>query len=163
MSCLSTPEGQIPESVADGGSSRREFLRATTSLGGGLLLSFALPTFTRNAKAADTVGAEGFAPNGFVRVKRDGRVILTMPQVEMGQGTYTSMSMLIAEELEVGIDQIHLEPAPPDDKVYANSVFAGIQVTGGSTSVRRSGSHCAALAPPLASCWSPPRRRRRGG
>jgi isoquinoline 1-oxidoreductase beta subunit len=46
------------------------------------------------------------------------------------------MSMLIAEELEVGIDQIHLEPAPPDDKVYANSVFAGIQVTGGSTSVR---------------------------
>jgi isoquinoline 1-oxidoreductase beta subunit len=124
------------ESVADGGSSRRKFLKATTSLGGGLLLSFALPALTRNAKAADTVGAEGFAPNGFVRVNRDGRVILTMPQAEMGQGTYTSMSMLIAEELEVGIDQIHLEPAPPDDKVYANSVFAGIQVTGGSTSVR---------------------------
>jgi len=124
------------ESVADGGSSRREFLRATTSLGGGLLLSFALPTLTRNAKAADTVGAEGFAPNGFVRVNHDGRVTLTMPQVEMGQGTYTSMSMLIAEELEVGIDQVHLEAAPPDDKLYANSVFAGIQVTGGSTSVR---------------------------
>jgi isoquinoline 1-oxidoreductase subunit beta len=123
-------------SIADGDSSRRKFLRATTSFSGGLLLSFALPTLTRNAKAADTVGAEGFAPNGFVRVNRDGRVILTMPQVEMGQGTYTSMSMLIAEELEVGIDQVHLEAAPPDDKVYANSVFAGIQVTGGSTSVR---------------------------
>jgi isoquinoline 1-oxidoreductase beta subunit len=71
-------------SIADGGSSRRKFLRATSSLGGGLLLSFALPPFTRHANATGTVGAEGFAPNGFVRVNRDGRVILTMPQVEMG-------------------------------------------------------------------------------
>ena len=57
-----------------------------------------------------------------------------MPQVEMGQGTYTSMSMLIAEELEVDLSQVTLEAAPPDDKLYANPLL-GFQVTGGSTSV----------------------------
>jgi isoquinoline 1-oxidoreductase beta subunit len=58
-----------------------------------------------------------------------------MPQVEMGQGTYTSMPMLIAEELEVDLGQIALEAAPPDDRRYANSLI-GFQVTGGSSSVR---------------------------
>jgi isoquinoline 1-oxidoreductase beta subunit len=68
-------------------------------------------------------------------VGRDGRVTLVMRQVEMGQGTYTSMPMLIAEELDVGLDQVQLEHAPADDKVYANPAL-GFQVTGGSTSVR---------------------------
>jgi len=58
-----------------------------------------------------------------------------MCQVEMGQGTYTSMPMLLAEELEVGLDQVELEHAPPDDKLYANPLF-GDQETGASTSVR---------------------------
>jgi len=58
-----------------------------------------------------------------------------MCQVEMGQGTYTSMSMLLAEELEGGLDQVKLEHAPPDDKLYANPLF-GDQETGASTSVR---------------------------
>ena len=53
----------------------------------------------------------------------------------MGQGTYTSMPMLLAEELEVDLDQVQLEQAPPNDKLYANPLF-GVQVTGGSTSVR---------------------------
>ena len=57
-----------------------------------------------------------------------------MPQVEMGQGTYTSMSMLIAEELEVALEQVGVEAAPPNDKLYANPLL-GFQVTGGSTSV----------------------------
>jgi CO/xanthine dehydrogenase Mo-binding subunit len=58
-----------------------------------------------------------------------------MCQVEMGQGTYTSMPMLLAEELEVGLDQVELEHAPPSDKLYANPLF-GDQETGASTSVR---------------------------
>jgi len=124
------------ETIADHSSSRRNFLKATTALGGGLLVSFVFPALERIAEAAVTGSEESFVPNGFVRVNRDGRVTLIMPQVEMGQGTYTAMSMLLAEELEVGIDQIYLEPAPPNDNVYANAVFAGIQVTGGSTSVR---------------------------
>jgi isoquinoline 1-oxidoreductase beta subunit len=58
-----------------------------------------------------------------------------MPEVEMGQGTYTALSMLIAEELEAALDQISLEAVPPDDQRYANPLI-GSQVTGGSTSVR---------------------------
>ena len=53
----------------------------------------------------------------------------------MGQGTYTSLPMLLAEELEVDLNQAHLEHAPPDDKLYANPLV-GFQATGGSTSVR---------------------------
>ena len=66
--------------------------------------------------------------------RADDSVTLVMPQVEMGQGTYTSMSMLIAEELEVDLAQVTLEAAPPDDRLYANPLL-GFQVTGGSTSV----------------------------
>jgi isoquinoline 1-oxidoreductase beta subunit len=57
-----------------------------------------------------------------------------MQQVEMGQGTYTAVPMLIAEELEVELAQVRLEHAPPDDRLYSNSLI-GFQATGGSTSV----------------------------
>ena len=68
--------------------------------GGGLLLGVYLPrTIGAKAQVAD----ETFAPNAFVRIKPDDSITLVMPQVEMGQGTYTSMSMLIAEELEVDL------------------------------------------------------------
>ena len=100
--------------------------------GGGLLLSLSLPFAGGEAEAAD---ADGFAPNAFVRIDRDGQIVLTMPQVEMGQGTYTSMPMLIAEELEVDLDQVRLEHAPPNDKLYANPLL-GVQATGSSTSIR---------------------------
>jgi isoquinoline 1-oxidoreductase subunit beta len=112
--------------------SRRTILKAA-ALGGGLLLGFRLrPVITAAAAALD----DGvFAPNAFIRIGRDGKVTMVMPQVEMGQGTYTSMPMLIAEELEVDLAQVALEPAPADDRLYANPVF-GFQATGGSTSVR---------------------------
>ena len=61
-----------------------------------------------------------FAPNAFIRIGSDGQVVLTMPYVEMGQGTYTSIPMLIAEELEVDLKQVRLEHAPPNEKLYAN-------------------------------------------
>ena len=61
-----------------------------------------------------------FAPNAFIRIERDGQIVLTMPYVEMGQGTYTSIPMLIAEELEVDLKQVRLEHAPPNEKLYAN-------------------------------------------
>src|SRR6266536_4417669 len=112
--------------------SRRTFLASGAAVGGGLLLSVGLPTLTRNAKATD-VGT--FAPNAFVRIGRDGQVTLIMHKVEMGQGTYTSMPMLLAEELEVDLSQVRLEHAPPSDELYAEPLF-GVQETGGSTSVR---------------------------
>ena len=123
------------ESISKGGISRRAFLKASAAAGGGLLLSFSLPALMRNAEAAETPTANTFAPNAFIRIDRQGRVTLVVHQVEMGQGTYTSLPMLLAEELEVDLAQVQVEPAPPDDKLYANPLL-GFQATGGSTSVR---------------------------
>src|SRR6478672_10543408 len=114
------------------GVSRRTFLVAGAAAGGGLLLGFYLPQ--RVIAEAATAGTNVFGPNAFVHVRPDNSVTLVMPQVEMGQGTYTSMSMLIAEELEVDLAQVSLEAAPPNDKLYALP-GAGFQLTGGSTSV----------------------------
>jgi isoquinoline 1-oxidoreductase beta subunit len=117
--------------------SRRALLQGT-----GLLLGFALtgastePVFA--APASQVVESEvtgTFAPNGFIRINPIGAVTLIMPMVEMGQGVYTSLSMLLAEELEVRLDQIQVQHAPPNHALYANSII-GIQNTGGSASVR---------------------------
>src|SRR2546428_4684468 len=107
--------------------SRREFLIAGAAAGGGLLLGWHVDA--RGATSSD------FAPNAFIRIGTDGRVTMIMGQVEMGQGMYTAMPMLLAEELEVGLDQVRVEHAPPDDKLYGNPIF-GFQATGGSTSVK---------------------------
>ena len=115
-----------------GGISRRTFMLTGAAAGGGLLVGFSLPQLM-DVKAA-TASDDSFAPNAFVRVRPDNSITLVMPQVEMGQGTYTSMSMLIAEELEVDLAQMTVEAAPADDKLYANPLL-GFQVTGGSTSV----------------------------
>ena len=115
--------------------SRRTFVKVGAAAGGGLLLSFTLPAPLRRAMAARTPPPASFAPNAFIRIDRDGRVTLIMHKVEMGQGTYTSMPMLLAEELEVDLAQVQLEHAPPDDARYAEPLF-GVQETGGSTSVR---------------------------
>jgi isoquinoline 1-oxidoreductase beta subunit len=120
--------GQPP---AANGLSRRGFLQVGAAAGGGLLLSLRLPLATREAEAA-----EGFAPNAFVRVERDGQIVLTMPYVEMGQGTYTSIPMLIAEELEVDLSQVRPEHAPPNPKLYGNPLLGGEQATGNSNAVR---------------------------
>jgi isoquinoline 1-oxidoreductase beta subunit len=119
-----------PSGGAAADLSRRTILKAATS--GALLLGFRL--LPLRAVAAEADNNVVFAPNAFVRIGRDGKVTMIMPQVEMGQGTYTSMPMLIAEELEVDLAQVGLEPAPPDARRYANPLL-GLQATGGSTSV----------------------------
>src|SRR5262245_26510376 len=121
-----------PDSSGSAGVSRREFLQAGAAVGGGLVLSLRLPLASDEA-AAD--GAGDFVPNAFVRIERDGQIVLTMPYVEMGQGTYTSIPMLIAEELEVDLKQVQLEHAPPNEKLYANPLL-GVQATGNSNAVR---------------------------
>jgi len=112
---------------------RRGFLKAGAALGGGLVIRLALPLALRPAWAA--AASPGFAPNAFIRIDRQGVVTLVMPMVEMGQGTYTALPMLLAEELEVGLDQVRLEHAPPNDALYANSLLH-IQTTGLSASIR---------------------------
>ena len=121
--------GSVPSS---GSHSRRDFLKVSAAAGGGLLLAFNFRGLDSEALAAD---AQEFAPNAYVRVDRDGKVTFIVAQVEMGQGTFTSMPMLIAEELEVDLADVALEQAPPNDKLYANPLV-GFQATGGSTSVR---------------------------
>ena len=118
-----------------GQMSRRRLLFTGAAAGGGFLLGLHLEASPRVQAATASGTQTDFAPNAFIRIGMDGRITLIMNQVEMGQGTYTSMPMLIAEELEVGLDQVHLEHAPPNDKLYANPIF-GDQETGGSTSVR---------------------------
>jgi len=115
--------------------SRRDFVVVLTATGGGLLLGCRVGDRSGTATAAAAAPPPAFAPNAFIRIDTDGRVTLVMNQVEMGQGAYTAMPMLMAEELEVGLDQVQLEHAPPNDKLYANPLF-GDQETGGSSSVR---------------------------
>jgi len=113
------------------GVSRRTVLTAGLAAGGALLIGVG---FAPTAAAAD---AAAFTPNAFVRIAPDGQVTLTMAYIEMGQGTYTSIPMLIAEELEVDLKSIRIEHAPPNDKLYFNKLL-GFQVTGGSTTIRAS-------------------------
>jgi CO/xanthine dehydrogenase Mo-binding subunit len=81
----------------------------------------------------DVVGK--FAPNAFIRIDHSGKTALVTPQVEMGQDVYTSIPMILAEELDADFSQVALEHAPPNDRLYANPMF-GYQVTGNSNSVR---------------------------
>jgi isoquinoline 1-oxidoreductase beta subunit len=112
--------------------SRRNFLRAGAAAGGGLMLSLHLSFGNGEAEA---VNANDFMPNAFIRIGTDEQIVLTMPYVEMGQGTYTSIPMLIAEELEVDLKQVRLEHAPPNEKLYANPLL-GVQATGNSNAIR---------------------------
>jgi isoquinoline 1-oxidoreductase beta subunit len=114
------------------GLSRRHILQTAAVAGGGLMLNLVLPT-SNDAAAAGEVDA--FTPNAFIRIGTDGQIILTMPYVEMGQGTYTAIPMLIAEELEVDLKQVRLEHAPPNEKLYVNPLL-GIQATGNSNAIR---------------------------
>jgi isoquinoline 1-oxidoreductase beta subunit len=130
---LASDAGGPNRSPSASGLSRRRFLQAGAAAGGGLMLSLSLPLANGDAEAA---GADGFAPNAFIRIEGDGRIVLTMPYVEMGQGTYTAISMLIAEELEVDLKQVRLEHAPPNEKLYGNPLIGGVQATGNSNAIR---------------------------
>ncbi|KWK13726.1 xanthine dehydrogenase family protein molybdopterin-binding subunit [Burkholderia stagnalis] len=138
--------GLIQAGQAGAGVSRRRFLKFGMSLGaaagGGLLLGFSVPAAGGDARrsviggdADETPRAGVFAPNAFVQIDRNGQVTLVMPKVEMGQGVYTSLPMLIAEELEVPLSNVTLDHAPPNEKLFADPLLGG-QLTGGSTSIR---------------------------
>jgi isoquinoline 1-oxidoreductase beta subunit len=118
--------------------SRRRFVQLSALSGGGLLLGVSLRP---GAGAAAAAANDGAAINAYVRIRPDGAITLIMCKVEMGQGTYTSLPMLIAEELDVELEAVQVEAAPPAPAVYG---FDGDQSTGGSTSIRQ--------------CWLPLRQ-----
>jgi isoquinoline 1-oxidoreductase beta subunit len=115
-------------------STRRGVFKA--GLVGGFLLAFRLPVRAVNEPVQPPDNTEGqFAPNAFIRIDHSGKTTLVMPQVEMGQGVYTAIAMILADELDADFAQVTLEHAPPNDKLYGNPLF-GIQVTGNSNSIR---------------------------
>jgi len=123
----------VAEKISDG-VSRRALL--TAGLAGGFLLAFHLPVRAVNEPVQPPDATDGkFAPNAFIRIDVTGHTTLVMPQVEMGQGVYTSIAMILAEELDADLKQVTLQHAPPNDKLYGNPTF-GLQVTGNSNSIR---------------------------
>jgi isoquinoline 1-oxidoreductase beta subunit len=123
----------VAAKISDG-ISRRGVL--TGGLAGGFLLAFHLPVRAVNEPVQPPDATDGkFAPNAFIRIDVTGKTTLVMPQVEMGQGIYTAVAMILAEELDADFASVTLEHAPANEKLYANPAF-GIQATGGSTSVR---------------------------
>jgi isoquinoline 1-oxidoreductase beta subunit len=126
--------------------SRRRFL-----VGGALMMGFAVsgkawaqrtghgeqPTLLAITPGGPDEGAafQGFAPGGFIRIPRAGKITFIIPSVEMGQGIYTGEAMMMAEELELTMEQIEVMAAPPDEKLYSQPILQS-QATGGSTSTR---------------------------
>jgi isoquinoline 1-oxidoreductase beta subunit len=110
---------------------RREFIRAGAALGGGLFVSLYLPLVDAEESVAEGADDHQFALNAFVRIGTDESVTVISSHSEMGQGIYTSLPMLLNEELEADWARISVEAAPVD-KVYNHPIF-GIQMTGGST------------------------------
>jgi isoquinoline 1-oxidoreductase beta subunit len=133
---------EMPEDVR---LTRRALLNIAALAGGGLALGIDLSA--RAAPVVDSAAAipdralpvtpeppAELAPNAWIRIQGDGRIQLVLARSEMGQGVMTALPMLLAEELEVGLDQIAVELAPVDP-VYVNQLL-GTQATGESTSVR---------------------------
>jgi isoquinoline 1-oxidoreductase subunit beta len=107
---------------------RRDFLKLTIGASGGLLIGIYLP----GAASALAAPADEFAPNAFVRIATDGTISVVVNHSEMGQGVYTSLPMLLADELDADWTKVRFEPAPVDP-VYNHPIY-GVQMTGGSTS-----------------------------
>jgi len=122
--------------------SRRNFLKETSALVGGLVIGFYLPIKGGRAYAAEAPHQQGqpakpvYPPNAFIRIAPDDSITIVINKSEMGQGVYTSLAMLIAEELEADWSRISVESAPVAS-VYNHTAF-GMQMTGGSTSIKSS-------------------------
>lgn len=110
--------------------SRRNFLKAGALVGGGLVVAFVVPGGRRLAFAQAPAGAP-LAPNAFLRIGSDDRVTVLLAHSEMGQGIWTTLPMLINEELDADWSKISVEHAPAAP-AYAHTAF-GAQMTGGST------------------------------
>ncbi|WP_339499371.1 xanthine dehydrogenase family protein molybdopterin-binding subunit [Pseudomonas silesiensis] len=113
--------------------SRRGFLKGSALLGGGLVVAFVIPGAHRFAGGAENQG-KVFAPNAFVRVGNDDSITVLLGHSEMGQGIWTGLTMLIAEELDADWSKIRVEHAPASAADYGLAGFGGMQITGGSTS-----------------------------
>ncbi|HJU20963.1 MAG TPA: xanthine dehydrogenase family protein molybdopterin-binding subunit [Casimicrobiaceae bacterium] len=117
--------------------SRRAFLKTTAALGAGLTLAiFDADAMAQARKSASA--ATAFEPNAFLRIAPDNTVTVIVKHVELGQGTYTGLPMLVADELDAAWSQVRVEGAPADAKRYNNLFWGSMQGTGGSTALANS-------------------------
>jgi isoquinoline 1-oxidoreductase beta subunit len=112
--------------------SRRQFMMTSALAGGGLLLACHLPFGVRDAVAAE---AAAFAPNAFLRIGKDESITIIVNKSEMGQGVYTSLPMLVAEELCCDWKKVTFQASPVAPE-YNHAQYGPLMVTGGSSSVR---------------------------
>jgi isoquinoline 1-oxidoreductase subunit beta len=116
-------------------SSRRGFLKAAATTAAGLTIGFYWSGPMSRALAETP---KDFAPNAFLRIAPDNSVTVIAKHLEMGQGTYTGLATIVAEELDADWAQIRVESAPADASKYANLVFGTLQGTGGSSAMANS-------------------------
>ena len=113
--------------------SRRSMLQGMA----GLVIAFHLPREVR-AQAAPAAGTSAFAPNAFIRIGTDNTVTILSKHIEFGQGPFTGLATIVAEELDADWSQMRAEHAPANAKLYNNTAFGPIQGTGGSTAIANS-------------------------
>ena len=118
-------------------ASRRQFLKASAAAGAGLVIGFAFAGGNKMAAAAAAEG-DGFVPNAFVRIAPDSTVTVLIKHIEFGQGTFTGLATLAAEELDADWSQVRAEHAPADGSLYNNLHWGPVQGTGGSSSIANS-------------------------
>ncbi|MDZ4097486.1 MAG: xanthine dehydrogenase family protein molybdopterin-binding subunit [Methylophilaceae bacterium] len=111
--------------------SRRTFLKASAFVAGGLVIAFAIPQAKRFMSKSPAAGDQAFTPNAFLHIGNDDSITVLLAHSEMGQSIWTTLPMLIAEELDVELDKITVKHAPAAP-VYAHTAY-GLQITGGST------------------------------
>jgi len=143
---------------------RRQFLKTGAAAGAGLVIGLLLPV--RGARAAADSAASGapFDPNAFIRIAADDTATVLIKHIEFGQGTYTGLATVVAEELDADWSQIRAEGAPANAKLYNNLHWGPVQGTGGSSSIansyeqmRRAGAAARAmLAGAAADAWGVP-------
>jgi isoquinoline 1-oxidoreductase subunit beta len=115
-------------------ASRRDVLKG----GAALTIAFYLSPRAAHATTAMPNAGPMFEPNAFVRIGADDSVVVLSKHLEMGQGTYTGLATIVAEELDADWTKVRVEGAPADAKKYNNSAFGPMQGTGGSTAIANS-------------------------
>jgi isoquinoline 1-oxidoreductase subunit beta len=151
---VSLDRGTLEREAKASANPRRDFLKSTATVSAGLVIACFVPLSARRAFAEEGAAAPAkkptIPPNAFVRIAPDNSVTVLLKHSEMGQGVWTSIPMVIAEELDCDWSKIQVEHAPAAPE-YAHTAF-GIQMTGGSTStwesfdqLRRAGAMARAL------------------
>ncbi|WP_206355578.1 xanthine dehydrogenase family protein molybdopterin-binding subunit [Vibrio maerlii] len=119
-------------------TTRRDFLKLMTGVGAGLTLGVSISTAKKVSASNHVDTNASFEPNAFVKINGDNTVTVMIKHVEMGQGTYTGLTTLVAEELDASWEQMKPEGAPADASRYNNTLWGPMQGTGGSTAIANS-------------------------